>query len=297
MEKVSTLEFEDDIFEEMQKFDIGMSLANAKIDYKSIYGREVSEDYIKAILMKDERFIFVNSNYFLLRETLEAIRSEYGNDMGEMEKFIKDKYFIKDIDRKVFIDGNQSAEVCEYDAMVLKFNDKVYEINDEDDFYKAIIEKGVITYDAVNAIAEYLGKDYYMLVEELNDIGVNLKSDTKCIAYRRNSILNTEYVDNGENILLLDLRTNEIVACLTIIYLLRLNFGKIDASYFSDKHLSSLYKLNIINDYKNERNIILTLYGQKIMEQVEEFFNKICFTNNIIDEFNICENSKVFMIF
>lgn len=292
MEKVSTLEFEDDIFEEMQKFDIGMSLANAKIDYKSIYGREVSEDYIKAILMKDERFIFVNSNYFLLRETLEAIRSEYGNDMGEMEKFIKDKYFIKDIDRKVFIDGNQSAEVCEYDAMVLKFNDKVYEINDEDDFYKAIIEKGVITYDAVNAIAEYLGKDYYMLVEELNDIGVNLKSDTKCIAYRRNSILNTEYVDNGENILLLDLRTNEIVACMIVIYLLRLNFGKIDASYFSDKHLSSLYKLNIINDYKNERNIILTLYGQKIMERVEEFFNKICFTNNIIDEFNICENSK-----
>ena len=135
MEKVSTLEFEDDIFEEMQKFDIGMSLANAKIDYKSIYGREVSEDYIKAILMKDERFIFVNSNYFLLRETLESIKSEYGNGIEEMEKFIKDKYFIKDVDRKVFIDDNQSIEVCEYDTMVLKFKDKVYEINDEDDFH------------------------------------------------------------------------------------------------------------------------------------------------------------------
>ncbi len=292
MEKVSTLEFEDDIFEEMQKFDIGMSLANAKIDYKSIYGREVSEDYIKAILMKDERFIFVNSNYFLLRETLESIKSEYGNGIEEMEKFIKDKYFIKDVDRKVFIDDNQSIEVCEYDTMVLKFKDKVYEINDEDDFHKAIIEKGVITYDAVKAIARYLEKDYYMLVDELNDIGVNLKADAKCVAYGKTCISETEYMDNGENILLLDLRTNEIVACLTIIYLLRMNFDNVDASCFSDKHLSGLYKLNIINDYKNERNIILTLYGQKIMERVEEFFNEICFTSNIIDEFNICENSK-----
>ena len=86
MEKVNNFEFADEIFEEMQKFDIGMSLSNAKFDYKSIYGEEVSKDYIKALLMRDKRFIFLNNSYFLVNKTLNAIKEKYEEDITEIWK-------------------------------------------------------------------------------------------------------------------------------------------------------------------------------------------------------------------
>lgn len=292
MGKAGNLDFADKVFLEMHEFDIGMSLANARFDYKSIYGEEVSEDYIKSLLMKDRRFIFINNRYFLLRDTLEAIKNEYGSNMVGMERFIKDKYFVNDIDRKVLMCKANNGNIVENNTMVLKFHDKVYEIINENDFYAAIIEEGAITFNATKAICDYLKKDYYLMVKELADIGVNVNPDIECSAYKEASITEDMVVDNGENILLLDLRTNEVVACLVIIYLLKANFKEMNIQYFSDRHLSSLFKMNIIENYQSEERINLTVYGQRVIDKFEKIFNAKYFKDDVADEFNALGCSK-----
>ena len=292
MGKASTLDFTDKVFIEMREFDIGMSIANARFDYKSIYGEEVSEDYIKSLLMKDKRFIFINNRYFLLRDTLNTIKNEYGSNMVGMERFIKDKYFVNDIDRKVLLCNANNGNVAENNTMVLKFHDKVYEIINENDFYAAIIEEGAITFNATKAVCDYLKKDYYLMVKELENIGVNVHKDIECYAYKETSLSEAMGVDNGENILLLDLRTNEVVACLVIIYLLKANFKEINVQYFSDRHLSSLFKMNIIENYQSEGSINLTVYGERVIDEFEKFFNANYFRDDVVDEFNTLKYSK-----
>lgn len=296
MENANVLDFADGIFEEMHKLDIGMSIANAQLKYRSIFAQKVSEDYIKSLLMQDERFIFINNNYFLLRRTFNDIKDKYGNNIMEMEKFIKDKYFIKDIDRKILIGNGQASEVGEYDTMILKFNDKVYEISNEDDFQAAIIKEGVITYSAMKAVSNYLGKEYYPFAAELEDIGVNINSENKigrkCVAYKRASISKPKNIDNGENILLVDLRTNEIVACLTIIYLFKKCYGDININYFSSRHLSGLFTLNIIDNYNKKENINLTVYGERVIKDYKKFIDSTRLKSKIIDEFKKCKSSK-----
>lgn len=296
MEEFDALDFTDKIFREMKRHDSVMSIANVKLFYKSIYGEDVSDDYIKSLLLEDKRFIFANKSCFLLTETLNKIKLKYKGDIGRMEKVIKDRYFVEEIDKEVLINSNSEKNLGASESVIFKFEDRIYEINSENDFYDVIIKEGAITYDGINTISEYLGKDYHLFAAELEEIGINICSKEEirenCIVYKKkihpkptyNVVSKYDVFNNNENILLIDLHTNEIIACLLAIFSCQLYYREIKKSYFSNRHLSNLYKLNIIYDFDSSENIILTEFGEKVINDFERYINDNYYVNEVISK-------------
>ena len=175
MSEVKTMDFIDEVYREMKENNFVMSLANAKIKYKSIYNDEISEDYIRSILLKDGRFVFVNDTQFFLKSTLEEIISKVEQNIVEIEKCLKENYFIKDINRKELMSRINNDRK----KFGIEYGDKIYEINSIDDFYELVKEKGFTTYDVIKDTANQFNIDYYYLLYEINNLGVNVDKNSK----------------------------------------------------------------------------------------------------------------------
>ena len=220
MSEVEIINFIDEIYDEMKKFDNIMSLPNAKIKYKSIYMGEISEDYIKSLLLKDERFVFLNDKQFFLRNTLENIISKFQYDLSEIEKYIKENYFVEYIDRESLISEINNSK----DILSIRYGNKTYHINNIDDFYNVVKEEGFVTYDVVRAVADHFMVDYYDVLGEMIETNVTVDELSKfnkyCGLIQNKKITDEHSVEvNNENILLISLHSNEIVACfLSLCY-------------------------------------------------------------------------------
>ena len=262
-----------------------------KIKYEKIYFEEISEDYIKTLLIDDGRFIFLNENQFMLRSKLKILISDNYYNIDLVEEYIKNEYFVRNIDRNVLLGFKQ-------DSLQLKFGDRIYEICDINSFYESVREEGFISFDVANAVSEYLEVDYHALLREMKEINVRIDFDNEfekqCVVVNRkkDNISNLEIIDNGENILLADFRSNELVAAITILYLIREDYME-GSYYFSDRHISGLYRMNIIEKYDKNQEIKLTNIGRNLIESFGIYLNeKIYIMDLLVDEVSLYESTK-----
>jgi len=293
MSEVKTMDFIDEVYREMKENDFVMSLPNAKIKYKSMYNDEISEDYIKSILLDDGRFVFVNNTQFLLKTTLEEIILKTQYNIIQIEKYLQENYFIKDISRKdlmSIININRNTFSIEYE-------DKIYEINSIDDFYELVKEKGFTTYDVIKDTANQFNIDYYYLLYEINNLGVNVDKNSKfrenCNVLNRNKILEEEIIETKkENILLTDLRSNELVACFLALSYFNQIYQKEYIGFFSNRHLNGLYKMSIINEQYKEGKLVFTNCGKKIIENCKRYLSNYYYKDYVVNEIIKSNNSK-----
>ncbi|NMB27776.1 MAG: hypothetical protein GX987_06990 [Tissierellia bacterium] len=292
MEKIETIDFIDEIYKEMKKLDYAMSLFIAKIKYKNIFMKEVAEDYIKSLLLKDGRFVFINENQFFLRESIEEIMSIYDDDIDDAEEYIKDKYFVKNVHRETLL-------TSKYDSLNLKFGNKIYKICDMKDFNKVIKREGFITFNVANVISEHFNLDYHSLLREMDEINVRIDNEEKfkkeCVVLKnkRFNRASTTIIDNKENILLIDFRTNELVASIMALYLINKGYIENHNSYFSNKHIRGLYKMNIIDEYNKNDYIKLTNIGEELIKGFSMFLDKNFYTiDYLMDKINNCKSTK-----
>lgn len=280
MGQICAISFINKIYDEMRTNDSTMSLTYVKIKYEMTFLKEVATDYIQTLLVDDERFVFINRNQFILKDKLIELMNKYNSDLSQVEQAIKNQYFVRNIERKSLLKVRQ-------EKLRLKFGEKVYKIYDIDSFYDSVRKEGFISYNMTKIVAESLDKNYYVLLEEMDKMGVRIDHDNKfrkkCSvighyhdresvlpisakpdmeSYQRESI---EIRDNGKNILLLDFLSKELIAALIFLHLMEQGYLK-EGKFLTYKHINELYKMNIIERPKRKREIKMTNIGRKLIE-------------------------------
>ncbi len=279
MDDMQIARLKDETYKEMKDFDKTESLFSIRKRCKSIYRKEISEDYLKSLFANDNRFIFLNDTQIILKDTLNKIMENNFGNLSKVEEIVKNEYFIRDINRMTLLSLNNHSKKSEYYAVSIQFNDRTYEVNNIDDFFETLLVEGSISYNKLKIISDYLGIDYYETLKKAREMNVHIgKKDEigkDCVVHAKSEYFNKNNVGSkrrhDKNILLLDMRTNEIVTCLVAIYVLQKNFNKVEKSWFSQKHLSGLYKMKIISDYKMEDELEITFLGEQLISKVEKF--------------------------
>lgn len=291
MGQVDTANFIDKIYNEMEKNDYSMSLSFVKIKYEKIFFEEIAEDYIRTLLIEDERFIFLNENQFILRNKLEDLISTNDYDIDQIEEHIKNKYFVRNIDKKALLAFKQ-------DNLQLKFGDKIYQICDINSFYDSVRQEGFISFNAASTVSEHLNADYHTLLEKMLEMGVRIdyedKFQKKCfvISEDNDEDLDIKIIDNAENILLVNFYSNEFIAAILVLYLVEEGYMEGDY-YLTNRHINGLYKMNIIEKYEEEQGIKLTNIGKKLIKDFGVYLSgKIYIMNNLVDEVSLCKDSR-----
>jgi len=277
-------EFLHDLSEDLKQRLFAPSIKFLARKYYVKYGIRINEKTIQDYILNDNRFIKVNNIQIASKsrlakyiETLTSTMDSINDD--EILKKLKEKLFVSEIDKSIL--KKCQTEKPEYQYVsnkippILCFKEEQYDINSLKDIVDVGLDKGYLSINVIEEASKYFEMHHNDIVDELISKGIQIRLDENIsfeypITKEEKTIYTSDSFHHArnnksyyelscsDNILLTDLRMNEIITCIFLVTFKEfLNFN-----YISTKHLREIGRIKIAEIYNGD--IINTFWGNEV---------------------------------
>lgn len=317
------VEFIEGLHEELNKKYFAPSITYIKRKYFVQYGKEISEDVIDKILSKDSRFIKINDSQYVSRSKFEEYINSLISTIGtDNENFIinkvREKYFTEKVESKLLQNYLKAKQNFKYkiktEEPIICFKEERYKVSCIEDIVSIGLNKGYLSYEVIEKASLYFDIWPEDIIDELDYKGIKIiktkdvefkySTDDKFYITKNNTAkldknqTYINYYNANSNILLIDLRINELIACIFVLTYLEEILNCFDNKYINQKYLNEIDRLGIAK--VSDNRIKITPLGEKIIfsfrNYLEITFNKDYkkdLLNNYHDTRQLCKSSEI----
>ncbi|HEY5588156.1 MAG TPA: hypothetical protein VIK86_04270 [Candidatus Paceibacterota bacterium] len=197
--------FKDFIYKQMKTQDIVCSAFKLEKEYQNIYGFDIKKEELFETIKEDSRFISINNNQILLKQTLDNLVSKelHNKSIEEIGQYIKEKYYIQNINMKTL--ENIFSTSRNIDRIIIRYNNKVYEVRNIEEFYDLALNVGQVNGQTLESIVEFFEGSMTEIYMELDHRNVSINDDLNMLCFITKAYkANTDSVNRNDHNLIKD---------------------------------------------------------------------------------------------